>query len=201
MVTILFDKCPELWNGCPAVEAMDNGIETAEEIPGDGNPDESELGLLPFAANDPAREDSTGVTTWDESAKDAVEKTVEARRNLISKLKKEKNSKLTTKTTTENRMSALGHEELQLKKRMIDQLEKSEEKYMESMQSFTASLHSLSSTLQNGFNMLGMMMQQNHQQNQHLRVSTTIPNISNSKATCQVFGIYRILLILISVEH
>ena len=201
MVTILFDICAELWNGCPAVEAMDNGIETAEEIPGDGNPDKSELGLLPFAANDPAREDSTGVTTWDESAKDAVEKTVDARRNLISKLKKEKNSKLMTKTTTENIMLALGHEELQLKKRMIDQLEKSEEKYMESMQSFTASLHSLSSTLQNGFNMLGMMMQQNHQQNQHLRVRTTIPNISNSKATCQVFGIYRILLILISVEH
>ena len=98
-------------------------------------------------------------------------------------------------------MLALGHEEIQLKKRMIDKLEKSEEKYMESMQSFTAILHSLSSTLQNGFNMLGMMMQQNHQQNQHLRVSTTIPNISNSKATCQVFGIYRILLILISVEH
>ena len=63
MVTILFDKCAELWNGCPAVKAMDNGIETAEEIPGDGNPDESELGLLPFAANDPAREVSTGVTT------------------------------------------------------------------------------------------------------------------------------------------
>ena len=63
MVTILFDKCAELWNGCPAVEAMNNGIETAEEIPGDGNPDKSELELLPFAANDPAREDSTGVTT------------------------------------------------------------------------------------------------------------------------------------------
>ena len=120
MVTILFDKCAELWTGCPAVEAMDNGIETAEEIPSDGKPDESELGLLPFAANDPAREDSTGVTTWDESAKDAVEKTVDARRNLISKLKKEKNSKLTTKTATEKRMLALGHEELQLKKRMID---------------------------------------------------------------------------------
>ena len=69
MVTILFDKCAELWSGCPAVEAMDNGIDTAEEIPGDYNPDESESGLLPFAANDPAREDNTGVTTSDESAK------------------------------------------------------------------------------------------------------------------------------------
>ena len=74
MVTILFDKCAELWSGCPAVEAMDNGIETAEEIPGDDNPDESESGLLPFAANDPAREDNTGVTTSDESAKKKTKK-------------------------------------------------------------------------------------------------------------------------------
>ena len=29
VVTILFDKCAELWSGCPAVEAMDNGIDTA----------------------------------------------------------------------------------------------------------------------------------------------------------------------------
>ena len=50
-----------------------------------------------------------------------LKKTVDARRNLISKLKEKKDSKLTKKTTTENRMLALGHEELQLKKkRMID---------------------------------------------------------------------------------
>ena len=69
---------------------MDNGIETAEEISGNYNPDESKSGLLPFAANDPAREDNTGETTSDGSAKDAGEKTVDARRNLISKLKEKK---------------------------------------------------------------------------------------------------------------
>ena len=60
---------------------MNNGIETTEEIPGDDNPDESGSGLLPFALTDPAREDNTGVTTSDESVNDAVEKTVDARRN------------------------------------------------------------------------------------------------------------------------
>ena len=51
-----------------------------------------------------------------------LKKTVGARRNLISKLKKKQDSSLTKKTATENRMLALGHEELQLKKkkRMID---------------------------------------------------------------------------------
>ena len=45
-------------------------------------------------------------------------------------------------------MITLEQEELQLKKRMIDHLEKSEKKYTESMQSFATSLNSLSSTLQ-----------------------------------------------------
>ena len=49
-----------------------------------------------------------------------LKKTVDARRNLISKLKEKKDSKLTKKTTTENRMLALGHEELQLKKKKDD---------------------------------------------------------------------------------
>lgn len=46
-----------------------------------------------------------------------LKKTVGARRNLISKLKEKKDSSFTKKTTTENRMLALGHEELQLKKK------------------------------------------------------------------------------------
>ena len=50
-----------------------------------------------------------------------LKKTVDARRNLISKLKEKKDSSFTKKTATENRMLALGNEELQLKKkRMID---------------------------------------------------------------------------------
>ena len=32
VVTLFFDECSELWSGCPAVEAMGNGIETSEEI-------------------------------------------------------------------------------------------------------------------------------------------------------------------------
>ena len=46
VVSILFDECMELWSGYPAVEAMDNGIETMEEIPGSENPDRSESGPI-----------------------------------------------------------------------------------------------------------------------------------------------------------
>ena len=74
VATILFDEYAELWSGCPAVEAMDNGIETAEEILGNDNPDESESGLLLFAVNDPARENNTGETTSDDNANDTVKK-------------------------------------------------------------------------------------------------------------------------------
>lgn len=46
VVTILFDECMELWSRYPAVEVMDNGIETMEEIPGSENPDRSESGPI-----------------------------------------------------------------------------------------------------------------------------------------------------------
>ena len=121
------------------------------------------LFLLYFRCSNPppvdASNDDTKTTSIIASVMGAVEKTSDTRRNLISKLKEKKSSKLTKKVTTENRMLALGQEKLQLKKRMINQLEKSEKKYTESMQiSFATSLNSLSSTMQNGFNMLGMMI-------------------------------------------
>lgn len=156
---IKFDECSELWSGCPAVEAMGNGIETSEEISVSEDP-----ASLPSIVDDSASDDENNDAHSISSVKEAVEKTTDSRRNLISKLKEKKNSKLTKKVTTENRMITLEQEELQLKKRMIDHLEKSEKKYTESMQSFARSLNSLSSTLQNGFNMLEMMMQQNHNQ-------------------------------------
>ena len=159
VVTLFFDECSELWSGCPAVEAMGNGIETSEEISVS-----EDTASLPSIVDDSASDDENNDAHSISSVKEAVEKTTDSRRNLISKLKEKKNSKLTKKVTTENRMIALEQEELQLKKRMIDHLEKSEKKYTESMQSFATSLNSLSSTLQNGFNMLGMMMQQNHNQ-------------------------------------
>ena len=49
MVTLLFDECAELWSGCPAVEAMDNGIETSEEISVSENPEETASGLRSLA--------------------------------------------------------------------------------------------------------------------------------------------------------
>ena len=74
VVTIRFDECTELWSGYPAVESMDNGIETMEEIPSNENPDRSESGSISLAANHAAMEDNTGETTSDESVKDAVKK-------------------------------------------------------------------------------------------------------------------------------
>ena len=101
---------------------MGNGIETSEEISVSENSEEVAPG--PSAVDDAASDDDTSGTTSIASATEAVEKTIDTRRNLISKTKK---------VTTDNRMLALGQEELQLKKRMIDQLEKSEKKYTESI--------------------------------------------------------------------
>ena len=82
VVTIWFDECTELWSGYPAVESMDNGIETMEEILSNENPDRSESGSISLAANDAAMEDNTGETTSDESVKDAVKKNCWCKKKL-----------------------------------------------------------------------------------------------------------------------
>ena len=150
----------------------------------------------PSTVDDSASDDNLGSIA---SVIEAVEKTIGTKRKLISKLKGKKNSKLIKKVTTENRMLVLGQEELQLKKRMIDRLEKSEKaEYTESMQRFATRLNSLSSTLQNGFNTPGMMMQRDHNQQYNIK---THSNINCKPTMCQTFGICRILLILIRVEQ
>ena len=103
---------------------MGNGIETSKEISVSENSEEVASGLS--AVDDAASDDDTSGTTSIASVTEAVEKAIDTRRNLISKLKEKKNSTLTKKVTSDNRILALGQEELQLKKRMIDQLEKSE---------------------------------------------------------------------------
>jgi hypothetical protein len=114
-------------------------------------------------------------STSDTSLKEAGEKSRDVRRNLILKLKEKKNAKLTKKVSVENRMLLLGQEEIELKKKMIEKMEMSENKYMESMQSFATSLNSLSSTLQDGFKMLGMALQPNQQhEQQHQQYNTQL---------------------------
>ena len=83
---------------------------------------------MPSIVDDSASDDENNDAHSVSSVKEAVEKTTDSRRNLISKLKEKKNSKLTKKVTTENRTIALEQEELQLKNKMIDHLEKSEKK-------------------------------------------------------------------------
>ena len=54
MVTLLFDECAELWSGCPAVEAMDNSIETSKEISVNEDREEIASGLRSSAVDDAA---------------------------------------------------------------------------------------------------------------------------------------------------
>ena len=81
---------------------------------------------VPSIVDDSASDDENIDAPSISSVKGAVEKTTDLKRNLISKLKGKKNSKQTKEVTTENRIIALEQEELQLRKRMINHLEKSE---------------------------------------------------------------------------
>ena len=66
-----------------------------EEISVSENPKENASGLRSSAVDDAGSDNDTNETTSNASAMKAVEKTIDTRRNLISKFKDKKNSKLT----------------------------------------------------------------------------------------------------------
>ena len=64
---------------------MANGIEASEEVSLNNNPEKDASELVPSAEDD-AASDNTSETTSNASYAEAVERTIDTRRNLITKL-------------------------------------------------------------------------------------------------------------------
>ena len=74
---------------------------------------------------------------------DAISRVSEARRNLISKVQQKKNSKLNKKIPAEKQMIAMAKEDLSLKNRIVEQMEKAEQKHQANMSAFAKGISSL----------------------------------------------------------
>ena len=156
VVTILYDECAQLWEGSPSIEAIENGLDSsAKYILASG------VGETSSADAEDASDEECSTSSG--RIKEATEKTSNARRDLMTKLKEKKDSKLTKNISVENRMLVLWQQDIELKKMMIAYMDKADKKHTESMANFAASLQSLNTTLQSGFNLLGAMIPQNYQ--------------------------------------
>ena len=94
---------------------------------------------------------------------DAIRRVSEARRNLTSKVQQKKNSKLYKKIPAKKQMIAMAREDLSLKNRIVEQIEKAEQKHQESLTAFAKGAPSPNDTPSHLFALLAALQQQPNQ--------------------------------------
>ena len=88
------------------------------------------------------------------------DKVTERRQLLQNQLKGKRDSKSTKKLSTDNQLLAMAREDLQLKRKVLDQMEEADKKHQKTMDSLHQGFTSLTSALNNGFGLVGSLLSQ-----------------------------------------
>ena len=157
LVASFYDKYCEIWAGSPAVQSITGGIETSTASPSSPSIDlDSSRDLEPEEENtdgvDAEITDDSGEKQAESSHKASGRK---ARRQLFEKaIREKKDSKLTKRLSTDNQMLTIARDELQLKRKVIEQMEGTDKKHQKTMENLLQGVNTLTSALNNGFNLL-----------------------------------------------
>ena len=100
------------------------------------------------------------VASTEETESVPNDKVAERRQLLQKQLRGKRDSKLTKKLSTDNLLLAVAREDLQLKRKVLDQMEEADKKHQKTMDSLLQVFTSLTSTLNNGFGLVGSLLSQ-----------------------------------------
>ena len=150
VVTFFYEECCEIWSGAPAVESIACGIDTSS-IDLD-SPRELEDDSVENLTEDVA------VVPKEELESVTDDKVTERRQLLQKQHKGKRDSKLTKKLSTYNPLLAVAREDLQLKRKVLDQMEEADKKHQKTMDSLLRGFTSLTSALNNGFGIVGSLL-------------------------------------------
>ena len=183
VVLALYDECHEIWAGCPAVDSISTGIESAAletSVVVQGKLEDSTCTESCSNADDNSDLDSddelvednaklkkihNGQSSTSKVTTSKIKDMAASRRSLIQHLKEKKDSKLTKRLSTEAQLLDTAKQEIAMKKRIMESIEESEKKHEQQMKTFTDSMNALTSVIGNGFAMLQGLMQPQVQSN------------------------------------
>ena len=144
---ILFYKlCERIWGGCPAVNSISHGIDTStpKEKTQENEPMQNELQNEEDEDDDKSssvqsnsllsKYDETGIgspTSGEEirEAQSLKEQTTKYRKKVGQGFKNKRDKKLSSKLSMDTQLLNISKEELSLKRKLVEQLEKSEEEF------------------------------------------------------------------------
>ena len=139
---IYYELCESIWGGSPATEQIDGGLETVELV----------------TTDDSGRNVSCD-TSSDTEANEGIRSTTKQRREFLdNKLKNYKQDKLKRKLPVDAQLLNCTQEELQIKKRMLDHMDKIDQRYSENMERMSQSMEKLSQSIADGFSLMRQFM-------------------------------------------
>jgi hypothetical protein len=158
VVMLFFELCEKIWGGSPATIQISTGIESSDrpaenaDASGEQEDDNQQEGLgtsqTDLSTNGaPSREDqpSAGV--------------IEQRRALLNdQLSNYRTQKMKRKLPADAQLVDCAHEDLQIKRKMITQMEDMDKRHSENMAKLTGNVQQLTASLTEGFSLLKNLM-------------------------------------------
>ena len=178
VVMLYYELCQQLWAGSPATEQINVGFESTELASNDVN---LVVGDESHAANESmfsATEDmSTGIDSSglsnannsellsvelqlgeEEQHESRKESTKQRREFLDDKMKNYKQEKLKRKLPVDTQLLCCAKEEIQIKRRLVEQMDDMDKKYAENIERMSRNMEKLTESIANGFALLNQML-------------------------------------------
>ena len=152
VVLLYYELCEKVWGGSPATQQLDTGIESTD-LNDVTDPTPSPTGSSGNGEADESTRNDSIVELTDEGQRQ--EQTVNSRRQYLDrKLSGHKTEKMKRKLPIGVQVLACAKEDLAVKKRLVEQMDKFDKEYSESMQILTSNMEKIGNSIAEGFNVL-----------------------------------------------
>ena len=149
VVLLYFEVCEKIWGGSPATDKMQGGIETTDL--GDTSAIQHECDI-PIPQNSEA--------DIEQDAEPSTSTIVQQRRALLdNRLSQYKQAKLKRKLPLDVQLLGCAREELEVKKRLVEQLDQMDKQHTEQVEKLSDNMDKLTNSLADGFNLLKQLLQ------------------------------------------
>lgn len=174
VVMIYHELCERVWGGSPATEQIDAGIETVELEDGQStvkdntatttttsNSSSSESTQADSEVQAGSEQDLNGERSNEidgDSTHVPQDTTVKWQQFLDGKLRNYKHEKRKRKLPVDTQLLNCAQEELAIKKRLLEQVDKMDQRYAENVEKMSQNMERLTNSIADGFMMLQRMM-------------------------------------------
>jgi len=151
VVMLYYEMCERIWGGSPATEQIETGLESTDVGEAYVPPTESVADREEPSGDEGELDDGEGGSAREPNEQAAVGR----RRELLNdKLKNFRQEKLKRKLPVDAQLLECAKEELQVKKRLVEQMYAVDKDYNENMTKLSSNMEKLTNSIADGFSLL-----------------------------------------------